>query len=162
MKTFYLPEQLRDELKKVWGISIFGDEKEVSSMFDKMVRLKGFKKIITVGDYCSASLSSDVKIFDGKVKRVAVNYDLSADLKCYNPPGTIQAEAWAITEVAIKKNENVFVDGEEDLLVIPAVLLSDNGSAIVYGFPGKGICLIEVSDKVKEDFKKLLDKFEIK
>ena len=51
------------------------------------------------------------------------------------------------------------MDGEEDLLVIPTILLSTNKTAVIYGFPDKGICLIEVSPKIKRDLKELLKKF---
>ncbi|HEX67672.1 MAG TPA: DUF359 domain-containing protein, partial [bacterium] len=51
------------------------------------------------------------------------------------------------------------VEGEEDLLVIPCVLLSKPHTAIIYGFPKKGVCLIEVSKKIKKDLKDLLKKF---
>ncbi|PJA83031.1 MAG: DUF359 domain-containing protein, partial [Candidatus Nealsonbacteria bacterium CG_4_9_14_3_um_filter_37_29] len=51
---------------------------------------------------------------------------------------------------------------EEDLLVIPSVLLSEKNTAVIYGFPEKGVCLIEVSTKMKKDLKELLKKFKTK
>ncbi|MCP6719570.1 MAG: DUF359 domain-containing protein [Patescibacteria group bacterium] len=159
MKNFYLPTKLRPELKKVWGKPIFGEKNEVAARYQKIIKEKEFKKIITVGDYCSFTLFSDVKIFDGKVKRKRFKGVLPFSLSCPNPSGTIQADVWPIIKKAINSNENIFVEGEEDLLVIPAVLLSENNTAVVYGFPGKGICLINVSVEIKESFKKLLDKF---
>jgi len=60
------------------------------------------------------------------------------------------------------ENKNVFVEGEEDLLVIPTVLLAKEGSMVVYGFPEKGICLIEVSSETKKNFKEILNKFHSK
>jgi len=107
-------------------------------------------------------LPSDVKIFDGKIKRKKIRKLLKFSLKCANPPGTIQKEVWPILKKAIKNNENVFVNGEEDLLVIPSVLLSEKNTAVIYGFPEKGVCLIEVSTKMKKDLKELLKKFKTK
>lgn len=159
MNTLYLPTELRSELKKVWGIPIFGKEEEVAREYKRIIKEKKFKKIITIGDRCSLSLPSDVKVFDGKINREKIEKSLSFSLSCSNPSGTIQEEVWSIIEKAIKENKNVFVDGEEDLLVIPAVLLAKESSAVVYGFFNKGICLIEVSDKIKETFKELLKKF---
>ncbi|MBU4480952.1 GTP-dependent dephospho-CoA kinase family protein, partial [Patescibacteria group bacterium] len=60
---------------------------------------------------------------------------------------------------AIKENKNVFVKGEEDLLAIPAVLLAGKNTAVVYGLPNKGICLVKISPKTKKNFKELLKKF---
>ena len=159
-KTYFLPNELRKELRKIWGIPLFNGRRKITRKFKKFIQEKKFKKIITVGDYCSLALPSDVKIFDGKVKRKKIKTILKFSLSCRNLPGTIQREVWSVLKKAIENNENVFVDGEEDLLVIPLVLLSEKGAVVVYGFPDKGICLIEVSSKVKKDFKELLRKFE--
>lgn len=181
MKTYYLPTKLRPELRKIWGIPIFGRKKEIEKKFQIFLKKAEIKKIITIGDFCSLMLPSDVKVFDGKIKRKKVNLALCLKLsgkknrqicslfsstpakcgalKCANPAGTIQKEVWPILKKAIKKEENVFIEGEEDLLVIPAVLLSDKNTIVVYGYPNKGICVIEVSSKIKKIFKKLLKKF---
>lgn len=162
MKTYFLPSGLRSELRKIWGMPIFGKEKEVIEKYKKIIKEKGFKKIITVGDHCSSTLPSDVKIFDGKIKRKKVKVLLPFSLSCSNPAGTIQAGVWPIIKQAIKENKNVFVEGEEDLLVVPAVLLSEENNAVVYGFPDKGVCLIPVHSEIKRTFKELLKKFKTK
>jgi uncharacterized protein (UPF0218 family) len=162
MKTFYLPGKLRSELKEIWGVSIFGGEKDVLAKYEDIIKIKRFQKVITVGDHCSATLPSDVKIFDGKVERKDVENILPHSLTCINPAGSIQSDVWPLIQEAINTNQNIFVKGEEDLLVIPAVLLSKSGFAVIYGFPGKGVCLIEVSDIIKKDFQRLLDKFDSK
>jgi len=160
MKTYLLPENLKPELRKIWGRPILGRKKEVERKFEILLKKKRVKKIITVGDICSLNLPSNIKIFDGKVKRKRIKNILNFSLSFKNPAGTIQKEAWKKTKLAIKKNRNVFVDGEEDLLVIPAVLLSPKGSLVVYGLPNKGICTIEVKKRVKRKIKKLLERFQ--
>jgi len=162
MKNYFLPDEMKLELRKIWGIPIFGSKKEVVKKYQKIIKERGFKKIITVGDYCSRNLSSNVKIFDGKIKRRKIKKILNYSLGCQNRAGTIQKEVWPILKKAIKREENVFVNGEEDLLVIPTVLLSGKNNAVVYGFPGKGICLIKVSPQIKKVFKELLKKFRTK
>jgi uncharacterized protein (UPF0218 family) len=150
---------LKKELRKIWGVPIFGKKKEVKEKFEKFLKKGNFKKIITVGDYCSINLPSNVKIFDGKVKRKKVRKILPYSLKCKNLKGTIQKEVWPIIKRAIKENKNVFVEGEEDLLVIPSVLLAPKNSLVVYGFPKRGICAIKVDQKMKRKIKKLLKLF---
>lgn len=162
MKTYFLPKELRKELRKIWGTPIFGKESEVIKQYKKFIREKRFKKIITVGDGCSLTLPSDVKIFDGKIKRKKIKGVLPFSLSCLNPAGTIQAEVWPIIKKALKENKNVFVKGEEDLLVVPAVLLSKENSLVVYGFADKGVCLISVHSETKKVFKGLLKKFKTK
>lgn len=159
MKTYFLTKELRPELRKVWGKPIFGSKKEVGKKFREICQKKKFKKIITVGDYCSRVLISDVKIFDGKIKKRGVKKLPNFTLNCKNPAGTIQKGIWPILKKAIKNNENVFIDGEEDLLVIPVILLSSNKTVVVYGFPQKGICLIEVNERMKRKIKNLLKLF---
>ncbi|MGB9598790.1 MAG: DUF359 domain-containing protein [Minisyncoccales bacterium] len=162
MKTYFLPKELKSKLRKVWGIPIFGKRKRVKERFLKFIEKKGGKKIIAVGDYCSFSLPADVKIFDGKIRRKKINLPPKfgcGALKCKNPPGTIQAEVWPKIKKAIKENKNLFVEGEEDLLVIPAVLVSPKNSLVIYGFPKKGICAIEVNQKIKKKIKNLLKLF---
>jgi len=158
-KTYILPEELKEKLRKVWGVGIFGKKKEVKEKFEKFLKKEGTKKVITVGDYCSINLPSNVKIFDGKVKRKKIKKILSYSLKCENPKGTIQKEVWLIIKRAIKENKNVFVEGEEDLLVIPSVLLAPKNSLVVYGFPKRGICAIKVDQRMKRKIKNLLKLF---
>jgi uncharacterized protein (UPF0218 family) len=158
-KTYALPERLKKELRKVWGVAIFGKKKEVKEKFEKFLKKRKFKKVITVGDYCSINLPSDIKIFDGKIKRRKIKNILPYSLKCENPKGTIQKEVWPIIKKAIKENKNVFVEGEEDLLVIPSVLLAPKNSLVVYGLPKRGICVIKVDQKMKKKIKKLLKLF---
>ncbi len=159
-KTYYLPKKLRPELKKIWGTAILGKNSKVFQKCQKFIKEKGFKKIITVGDYCSLALPSDVKIFDARIKRKQIENNLPFSLECSNPAGRINKEVWPIINQAIKEEKNLFVKGEEDLLVIPAVLLSKKGTAVIYGLPDKGICIVEPLEKIKKDFKKLLKKFE--
>jgi len=159
METYFLPKELRSELRKVWGIPFFNGEKEILKKFRQFSKEKKFKKVITVGDYCSLTLPSDVKIFDGKIGRIKIEKLLKFSLSCCNPPGIIEKGVWSVIKKAIRNNENVFVEGEEDLLVIPAVLLSEENTVVIYGFPGKGVCLIEVSPQIKKDLKNLLKKF---
>ena len=161
-KTYFLPKKLRPELKKAWGLPFFNGKKEISKKFRQFIAKRKFKKVITVGDYCSFALPSDIKIFDGRIKRKKVKKLPKFSLYFTNPPGTIQREAWPIIKKAIKNRENIFVEGEEDLLVIPAVLLSEKNTAVIYGFPGKGACLIEVTPDIKKTLKELLKKFSSK
>jgi len=60
---------------------------------------------------------------------------------------------------AIKKTANLCIDGEEDLLVIPAVILAKPKTLVVYGFPNKGICLLEANLKNKTIFRLVLKKY---
>ncbi len=156
MKTYILPEKSRTKLQKIWGKPLFGTETEVDALYQKLIAKKKYKTVITVGDYCSHRLQSDIKIFDKKVQRRAFDQEHECSLNVKNPPGTIQKEVWDIVRQAIKDKANVCVDGEEDLVVIPTVLLAKPKTLIIYGFPNKGVCFLEPDSATKTLFRKTL------
>jgi GTP-dependent dephospho-CoA kinase len=159
MKNYFLPEKSRPEMQKIWGKEIFGTEIEIKRNYEEILSKKKYKLVITVGDYCSHHLDSDIKIFDKKVQRKIFAQKHECALTIKNPAGTIQKEAWEAIKSAIKDKTNLCVEGEEDLLVIPAVLLAKPKTLIVYGFPNKGICLIEANLKNKTVFRLALKKY---
>ena len=54
------------------------------------------------------------------------------------------------------------VSGEEDLAVLPAVLLAPLNSLVLYGQPRKGIVVIKVTEKKKKEIKKVICQFQEK
>ncbi len=158
-KTYILPEKNRLRMQKVWGKAFFGSESEIKEKYQKLLDGKKYKTVITVGDYCSHHLQSDIKIFDKKVQRRAFDQRHECSLKVENPAGTIQEESWNAVRRAIKDSANLCVDGEEDLLVIPAVILAKAKTLVVYGFPNKGICLLEANLKNRTMMRLALKKF---
>jgi len=136
-------------MQKIWGKSLFGTESEIEPRYRNILAKNKYKTVITVGDYCSHHLDSDIKIFDKFVQRRAFEQRHECALTVKNPAGTIQKESWGTIKQAIKDRANICVDGEEDLLVIPTVLLAKPKTLVVYGFPNKGICLIEANLKNK-------------
>lgn len=148
---------------------------------------KPFSKIITVlappkyfcisvGDIAAISLlkqkiTPDLAIVDLKTKRQPVFSSLSAlglkpGLTAANPPGTITSDlAEKILSCLSQKIPTLLVDGEEDLAVLPAILLSPLKTTIFYGQPacagrlGKGLVKIIVTEKTKQKAQNLLQKF---
>lgn len=159
MKTVYLTNILRQELKKPLGRVIFGNKKEVQEKYDKFLKENKFQKIVTVGDFCSSALFSHVKIFDVKTKRNEKITILKHDLTLYNPPAAIDRNSWAMIGKAVKEGKNLFVKGEEDLLAIPAILCLENSDLVVYGCPQKGICAVETREEKKQEIKILIGRF---
>ncbi|RLG25492.1 DUF359 domain-containing protein, partial [Methanosarcinales archaeon] len=60
-----------------------------------------------------------------------------------------------------KKPAVIVVDGEEDLAVLPAVLLSPATSIVMYGQPGIGGVLVRVDDALREKVKMLLERMQV-
>jgi len=53
----------------------------------------------------------------------------------------------------------IYVDGEEDLAVIPLVIASNEGSIILYGQPGEGVVFCKVDREAKEKARDMLTYF---
>lgn len=72
-----------------------------------------------------------------------------------NPAGTLTPELFLTIQKAVigsTKEEPwvLHVDGEEDLSVLPLLLYAPLGRTIIYGQPGKGMVVVEVTEKTKE------------
>jgi len=165
-KDLILPDSLREELKKPFG--------KLIECSDISKHVKSKDKIISVGDSVSISLISAgllpyVIIWDGRTRRRPIGEASLRVLRKYapikkvrNPAGMITREAWdAVSNGLSKERFSVFVEGEEDLLAIPAIINAKAGTKVIYGYPpDKGAILIDVDRKIKSSFEDILSKFE--
>jgi uncharacterized protein (UPF0218 family) len=120
----------------------------------------------TTNNLLNADITPKIGIIDNIIERKTSKHSIeykAVTLNVVNPPGTITDELWATIQksfgIAPKSNVLIIVEGEEDLAVIPCVLMAPEGSLILYGQPGEGVVLVE-TDKVKETAKEMLDNFE--
>ena len=166
--TNRLREELRTPINKIFEGDNFTVTKDVISH----IKENNIKEVICVGDEVSRDLlDNGFKpkniIVDGKVMRKPIDY-LDRILKPYknklsleNYAGRISKESWKVINQAFKEESAVVVNGEEDLLAFPAILLAKNDSAIIYGQPGRGKVIIKVDDDRKKICRKRLAEFEI-
>ncbi|MGQ9468833.1 MAG: GTP-dependent dephospho-CoA kinase family protein [Nitrososphaerales archaeon] len=149
---YVLTEELREVLKEPLGLLISND----NLTYEEIKRHIGKSEmIITVGDATTERLIQlgiipSIQIVDGKEMRVKRALPLSSveDLiRAQNPAGHISKEALMALSSAIKakKPVRVVIDGEEDLLTLPSVALSPDGTTVLYGQPKKGIVIIKVN-----------------
>ncbi len=127
-------------------------------------------KVIAVGDVTVATIlqegyTPDVMIVDGITKRGPYGEQFSAaqEFTFYNPAAVIYPEAWSTIDTAIHEPEKslVMVEGEEDLMGFPAVILAPNGAAVLYGQPDVGIVWIPVNVENKKIARILLEEMPI-
>jgi len=59
------------------------------------------------------------------------------------------------TELEIQQ---AYVDGEEDLLAIPAILESPDNALIVYGQPSQGVVVVTASSEVKHETREMMNR----
>jgi len=134
------------------------------------IRTESPAQVISVGDVTTATLQKegytpDVMIIDGITKRGSYEGEFSAETEylIYNPAAAIYPEAWSTIASAIDNQQPtlVKVDGEEDLLGFPAVLLAPEESIILYGQPDVGIVWIPVSRENQKLARSLLEEMPI-
>lgn len=158
--TLFLPDELRSSVK------ILGETKR--NIED--IEYVGYPFLISVGDettlnFLKAGIIPNICVVDFKIQRKSLENPLfKADVEIENQPGEIQSTAVTVIKSAIDsmingKKTKIKVNGEEDLLVMPLVMLAPLGSLIVYGQPGLGVDVVEASEEKKEKTAKLLKKF---
>jgi len=159
-----IPEKNRDLFKEPLGRDL--EEKELT-VIDKK------SKMITVGDVVSLTVVKhgiipDLSVYDGITERREMT-DFATLVKnrgweetvVRNEAGTITAELiTAVRNALTGKKEIIRVEGEEDLAVIPCILLSPDGTNIIYGWPGRGMKLIVNDENIRKKVQYLIEKTE--
>lgn len=160
-----LTEALRIQLKKP-----FGKLYKSVSYIDKTDKL-----IVSVGDVTTKSLLSLkitpwVSVIDFVVERKKIFSDIS-DFGFYepytfytvkNPPSTLSRNLFAVLGSTLSNTLDksvIFIQGEEDLAVLPAVILAPLGTAIYYGQPDEGVVRVVVDYEMKEKARKIISNF---
>ncbi|MDZ7849733.1 MAG: GTP-dependent dephospho-CoA kinase family protein [Halodesulfurarchaeum sp.] len=130
--------------------------------------------IVAVGDVVLAHLgragvTPTLSIVDGRTERGPVEADVLADrpeaateFTVENPAGTIMAELVEAIEAGFADSRpmRIIVTGEEDLAVLPAILLAPAGTTVVYGQPGEGMVAVEVDAELRARVGSLLDRMD--
>lgn len=165
-EKYLLPVNLRADLAKPFG--------QLYESIQTLVASKNsLQKLFVVGDasvanFLKQGLVPNLSIVDFKIQRKEV-YSKVEDLgfkrsqkyqTVRNQPSEIARELI----IAINKNMDngaslIKVDGEEDLAVLPLVLLAPLGACVVYGQRDQGIVAIEVSERKKNQFLKIFEAF---
>ena len=175
---YKLPKTLRSSLRDPIG-KLF-TAKNAAKDAKKYINENNPVITVSIGDYCTKTLLDvqflpEIVIYDGKTlrkKKIDLNLALYQDINVFNPPEWISYKAWKILENTIRQIQSytsgkcrvaVRIDGEEDLLVIPAIILLPLGSMVVYGQPpittDEGIVCASITPSLKKMAKELLSKF---
>ncbi len=172
-KKYILPEELRVRLKKPIG-KVVRSIKNIEKSLDRR------NMVIAVGDIAAINLfehelQADISVIDHKTKRHDIDPEKkkilsklqksSEVLVVDNQAGAIERRAVGVINKALKmfqqtsKKQVVIINGEEDLMTIPAILLSPLESMVLYGQPDKGVAVVKVTEKKKKEIKDLFAKF---
>lgn len=175
MRALRLPDRLRPRLARPTFGKLFEGGEPFTTAKQVAAYLRECGGVIGVGDVICQTLEvvgaiPHVCIIDGRTRRRFSGYWVSEDnfdnvVKVRNPRSHITEEAYRAIKNAIKAAEAgektlILVEGEEDLLALPAFAEAPKGYCVVFGVPGKGVMVIEVDDEVKELAKQILAEFE--
>lgn len=163
---FILPETLRSELAKPLG--------RLYENVETYAKTNNSGKLFVVGDasvvnFLKLGIMPNLSVVDFKIQRKKV-YKKIQDLgfkegslyeTVSNRPGEItKGLVEAIYKNISGNNRIIKVNGEEDLAVLPVILLAPLKSLVVYGQKRQGVVAIEVDEKSKEKFLSYLQLFD--
>ncbi len=162
---FSISPNIRNKLKKPLGILLKTDQDNKESILN-YVAADSF--IITVGDATTEkmlnfNLVPSVQIIDNYEKRACrkpiSDMLVNTYLYCNNPKGQITTQSInMITKSFISKTPvRIVVNGEEDLLTIPACIHAPSNSVVLYGQPNKGLVIVKVDRKIRNIAKFILN-----
>ena len=160
-----LPENIRDQLKIPLGDLIHDNDPNKESIIKK---ISAESIIITVGDRTTENMlqlgiKPQIQIIDGLEKRnqciVPADDTINTKLSCKNPPGEITEESIQVIQKAFSSEPpvRITVDGEEDLLVIPACIFAPENSVVMYGQPNEGLVIVTITPEIRAKVQKILD-----
>ncbi len=138
---------------------------------DAIDEIKSSEFVISVGDATFGNLTKyelypNIGIIDNVIQRKNHTHEIiRADhiLKADNPAGTITDDLWETIGQALELSNPgecyvIEVAGEEDLAVLPCIMLANPETTILYGQPNEGLVLLKVSD-LKNKAQKLINGF---
>ena len=180
-KKLQLPTINRQALKKPFGNLLSGSQNNLGWAGLKAKNIIDKQKpfiTIAVGDIAVMSLLNqqinlNLCIVDLKTNRLPLFSSLKSlglnstpTLSAANPAGSLTPSLIKALKTSLDQSllnqqlsQTILVDGEEDLSVLPAVLLSPLNTLIFYGQPNQGLVHIKVTENSKAKALSLLQKF---
>ncbi len=132
--------------------------------------LSGNSYIVTVGDRTTEKmidfdLTPSLQIIDGQEKREKRDppkLKNATELTVKNPAAEITPESISLIKKAFTMQSpvRIFVDGEEDLLVLPVCIHAPENAIVMYGQPHEGLVLVKVTPEIRNKAQTLLDLME--
>jgi hypothetical protein len=155
-----LPEENRRLFEEPFG--------ELHSSIEEILPKLLNQTVYAVGDVVTCNLhkhgiTPSIAIVDGYTMRSPCSRLPAIRGECIrvkNPAGTLTDELErALRHAVINPPVTILVEGEEDLAVIPLVLVAPIGAIILYGQPKKGVVLRTVDSNAKAIARQFLGHF---
>ncbi|MGC1120380.1 MAG: DUF359 domain-containing protein [Candidatus Methanofastidiosia archaeon] len=154
-----MTQQAWEKMQERIGLLIAG---EIPEPYEILKGMLTGEKVIAIGDVVvenmmNVGIEPDMAIVDGRSMRMDRIYKIECDITVENPASELTEELIAAVRKGYKR---IFVEGEEDLAALPAILYADANTLIVYGQPSEGIIVIRPTEENKQKVKEVLALFE--
>ncbi|MDR0912730.1 MAG: DUF359 domain-containing protein [Methanobrevibacter sp.] len=159
---YLLTKELRQLLKSPVG--------KLYPEFDTAIpEISSFEFVISVGDVTTLNLIKndlipDLAIVDNFIQRDPHSETFNHTENVFyveNPPGTITTLLWETIDEAIRlsiegNKQLIVVKGEEDLAVLPCIVMAPDDSIVLYGQPNEGLVIAKTLEN-KEKAQNFMD-----
>jgi GTP-dependent dephospho-CoA kinase len=162
-----LPDSKREQFKNPLGVLL---PEEIADKEHVLEYLSDDSYVITVGDRTTEKMIDfgiipSLQIIDGvekRQKRDLPKSDVASESTIDNPAAEITLPSIEMIKQAFTMTSPVrlFVNGEEDLLVIPVCIHSPDNAVVMYGQPNEGLVIVKVTPEIRNKTQKLLDLME--
>ena len=162
-----LSDSLRDKFKSPLGI-LLPENQTSKENIKKFLSTDSF--IVTVGDRTTEKmigfdLIPSLQIIDGQEKREKREPPKLADateLIVDNPAAEITPQSVSAIKTAftLQSPVRLFVNGEEDLLVLPVCVHAPENAVVMYGQPNEGLVIVKITPEIRNKAQALLDLME--
>nr|MDO8085300.1 DUF359 domain-containing protein [Candidatus Sigynarchaeum springense] len=179
VSTLVASRELRPELARLHGELIAGTEAETLPKVNDYLKRERPPYLGSCGDVISRNLFKtdyfpDLVVVDRKTQRRDYEATFPQGYKrreVSNVTGGVTRAAWEAIAQAIASGERTIIEvtgGEEDLLLIPMVLLAPDGAIMAYGQPPvtdieppipAGAVMVKVTAAVRRTFADLFSRF---
>ncbi len=164
-RAYALPMALRHRFAEPWG--------PVLSTKELAEALGPGDVLVAVGDVVSLTLKDlghtpRLIVVDYKTQRGDEDPALLAalgswgtrEIRVINPAAQLTRDAWTAVRRAMLLETGgpvrIVVEGEEDMVGLACFLEAPLGAKVMYGVPGCGVCLVEVSEGVRQRLRALV------
>jgi len=162
-----LPDSLRDKFKTPLGILLPENQADKTNI-EKFLSKNSY--IITVGDRTTEKMINfgfipSLQIIDGqekREKREPPKLSNATEITVDNPAAEITPNSIDVIKQAFSMPTPVrlFVNGEEDLLVLPVCIYAPENSVVFYGQPNEGLVVVTVTTEIRNKAQRLVDSME--
>ena len=126
--------------------------------------------LITVGDRTTEKMINfdlipSLQIIDGqekREKREPPKLENATELTVDNPAAEITSQSISVIKRAFTMQSpvRIFVNGEEDLLVLPVCIHAPENAVVMYGQPHEGLVIVKITTEIRNKAQSLLDLME--